>query len=412
MQTDLFQPHTISYVLAWVFSIPIFFGILGFLTPMLFEKTEDVPRLFTIWLLICIILFSPIRYIFFQIIVASVYPFQSLSAFLSLLYLSFLIPIVFSIIYAIGFGLPLLASVYVACGFKDNSSKARLFFGFLAAPFLFLLGNFLFFSILQYAAYSTHMLKAKDLIRATSGPAQYFYKYVVEFGTPLSFPKMAYDIGLKNLTNKERLRLHVASVYLGDDELYYYITSEFQKYTEVRNKYERLKKTGEIPEKFPELTEEEALDIKYISEKMMSVPLEDEDLKRISDINNNYKERTGLPFTEDQIELYLSFINTNNQYKIEFGNCLLRSFDTKKPFISDKLNKFSNEMRHLSLIRKSSIDANFRLIMSTAAGDVWTDENGKKYHPLTRERILNKIKQNEMIGENINQFTNALKGAE
>ncbi len=319
-------------------------------------------------------------------------------------YLMIIIPIVFSILYAIGLVLPLFGSFFVATGFKDDPSKFRLFFGSLAAPFIFFLGGFLFFSILQYAAYSTHMLKAKDLIRATNGPAEYFYKYVVEFGTPLSYPQFAYDIGLQNLTYKEKLRLHVASVYLGDSENYYYVTSEFPKYVEMRNKYEKLKK-----EKWPEMTIDESIELDAIKAKMLEEPLDDEDLERVIQINRSYEKRVGRSITEDETELYLPFINTVKQYKFEFGNSLLRSFDTKKPFISDKLNKLSKEMRHLCLKRKSSIDANFRLIMSAATGDVWTDENGKKCYPPTREEILKEIKKNEMVKNNLEKFWGALK---
>jgi len=321
---------------------------------MLFEKVEDVPRLFTIWILICIIVISPMRYMFLQFIVATVYPYQSISAFLSLFYLMIIIPIVFSVLYAIGFGLPLLGTLFVATGFKDNPSKSRLFFGSLAAPFIFFLGGFLFFSILQYAAYSTHMLKAKDLIRATNGPAEYFYKYVVDFGTPLSYPQLAYDIGLQNLTYKEKLRLHVASVYLGDSENYYYVTSEFPKYVETRNAYEKLKEG-----KWPEMTTEESVELAAIRGKILKEPLDDEDLERVIQINRSYEKRVGRSITEDEAIFLTQIIEIMMRYKNEFGNSLLKSLDTKKPFISDKLKKMGAEMRHLGLDSKSGIDADF-----------------------------------------------------
>jgi len=342
-------------------------------------------------------------------IVASAYPFQSLSAFLSMFYLMLLIPIVFSILYGIGLGLPLLGTVFLASGFKEIPSKVRLLLGSLAAPFILFLGTFLFFSVLQYAGYSTHMLKARDLIRATNGPAEYFFKYVAEFGTPLQFPKFVYDIGLENLTYKERLRAHVATIYMGDDEIYYYVTNEYPKYTKARVKYEELKETGQSPGRWPELTEEESLDLDFIRKTMMEEPLDDDDLKRLSEINKNYEKRVGRSISGEEVLLATQFIKLIVEYRGELASCLLKSLETKKPFISEKLKKLNSEMRHLGMDSKAELDSDFRAIRAAGTGEIWTDENGQKRYPATREDILKEIKKNEMVNDNIKKFYNTLK---
>jgi len=159
MNGDYFNSSTLSLVLSWLFSIPILIGLLGFLINMLFEKQEGMPRVFTIWILLCILLFSPLRYLILQLIVASAYAFQSLGAFVSLFLLAIYIPIVYGILYAIGFGLPLFLTILVA-GIREPISKFRIILSSILAPFIFILSSILFYYVLPYAGYSTHWLKA------------------------------------------------------------------------------------------------------------------------------------------------------------------------------------------------------------------------------------------------------------
>lgn len=176
---DYFQSHSVSLILAWLFSIPIILGLISGAIKILFEKTPGIPRFFTVWLVICVLLFSPIRYILLQLFIATAYPFQSLRALLATLILAFYIPIIFSIICSIGLGLPLLGTIAIA-GLKDPPSKIRLWLSGIAAPIIFLIAGWLYYLILPYAAYSTHWLNPRDVIRATNGPPEYFFKYVAE----------------------------------------------------------------------------------------------------------------------------------------------------------------------------------------------------------------------------------------
>ena len=235
---DYFQSHTISLILTWLFSIPLIAALIASATQLLFQKTEGVPRFYIVWFVICMLLLSPLRYIFLQIFVATAYPFQSLHALLTTFILALYIPIVFPILYAIGIGLPLFGTIAIV-GFKDTYSTKRLWLSALAAPIIFLLCNYLFYLVLPYAAYSTHWLDAKDIIRATNGPSEYFYTYVAEQGTMFQFPAFADEIGLENMTAKERLRAHVAAVYCGDRQFWYYVSKAYPAYfEEIKRKYE------------------------------------------------------------------------------------------------------------------------------------------------------------------------------
>lgn len=151
MPPDHFASPVISQILTWIISIPLFIGLIVWTAKILFEKEEGVPRVFMIWLLLCLLLFSPLRYILFQVLVASVFPFQSISAFLATFALALYIPIVFGILYAIGLGLPLLLILKIT-GDKETPSKARLFAAGILAPFIFFIFSMIYFKVLPYAA--------------------------------------------------------------------------------------------------------------------------------------------------------------------------------------------------------------------------------------------------------------------
>jgi hypothetical protein len=173
-----------------------------------------------------------------QIFIAIAYPLQSFRAFFTNFILVLYIPIVFGILYAIGIVLPFVGT-YAIAGFKGTASKIRLWLAVPAAPIIFLIASYLFYLVLPYAAYSTHWLKAEDVIRATNGPSEYFYRYIVEQMTPLQFPRYAHEIGLDNLSPKERLRSHVSILYLGMDQYVYYVSKAYPAYwEEAKRKYE------------------------------------------------------------------------------------------------------------------------------------------------------------------------------
>lgn len=228
---DPFSSPMISQILAWIFSIPLICGILCYCIIILFTKIEGIPRIFIIWLLICLILFSPVRYIVLQLFLAVAFPYQSIVAFLSSIPLVIYIPIVFGILYAIGLGFPLFLTMFIA-GTKEPISKGRLFLAGIAAPIIFLIFSTIFYNILPYAAYSTHWLGTKEIIRTTNGPSYYFYRYAVEQFTPLQFPGFTKDIGLQNMRVKERFRAHVAGVYCGDKHFWYYVSKTYPDYFE------------------------------------------------------------------------------------------------------------------------------------------------------------------------------------
>lgn len=236
MQTDYFDSSTISTVLAWICAIPIFIGLIVWVIQTLFEKFEGLPRVYIIWLFICILLFSPFRYLFLQIILASSYAVQSWSAFFSLFLLALYIPIVFGILYAVGFSLPLLLNFWVTGLMKNKKiTKVRLFFSAVLTPFFCLIGTYIFLWVLPYAGYTTHWLKAEDVIRASNGPAWVYYKYAGSHFMPIETPGYTEEVGTDL---KTFYRNHIASVYLSDRQHMRYIKYAYPDF------YKKLQEKG------------------------------------------------------------------------------------------------------------------------------------------------------------------------
>ncbi len=413
MNTDYFQSHTVSLILSWIFSIPMTIGLIVGLIFLLFTKEEDLSRPFLIWIAICVILCSPFRYMVFQIILAESYGVQSAYAFFTLLALTAYIPIVFGVLYGIGLGLPILGIAAIAGFFRNTTSKTRLLLASIAAPFLLFIGSFLFFLILPYAAYSVHWLRAEDVIRATNGPAEYYYKYVAHWETQRSLQQYGQDTGLGNLTSKEQLRIHVATTYLGRKQLAYYVYEAYPEYAKQQEKGSRLDNLVGTPQEWPELTNEEKLKLNSVTTKMvMGKPLSEEDLEGIRRLQRNYIKRTGIIRTEEEKEeearIATKSFKIIYQYNAELYKCLLQSFDTKVPYLSDDLKKLRKTMEALDYTIKSKLDADFHKIYSTARSEVWTDESGQKHYPLSREEILKGFEYIKILKDNLQKYMEAV----
>jgi len=220
MSVDYFASGVIPIILSWILTIPAFFGIMSFCLSI-FGKVEDVPFAFSIWIGFCCLIFSPLRYMLFQIVAATCYMVQSFSAFISLFMLAFYVPIVFSVLWAIGFGLPFLPLFWIV---GKTVTKARLIVASLLLPVLCGIGSVLFFLLLPYAAMTIHWLRAEDVIRATNGPAYYTFRYFAGIGSGLTLPGY-YEKTPQ--TSRDMVRCHVASIYLSDREQAFFIAKAY-----------------------------------------------------------------------------------------------------------------------------------------------------------------------------------------
>ena len=175
MHPEVFESSTFSLVLSWLFCIPIIIAIVTWLFS-LFTKHEGIPRAFSIWLGVCILLFSPARYLIFQVAVSTCYAVQSFGAFISVFLLALYVPIVFGILYFIGIGLPMLPTMAIL---KDNEpfTFGRGLAASIVLPIACIVCTFLFYLVLPFAGKTVGWLKVKDVMKATNGPPTLIYKY-------------------------------------------------------------------------------------------------------------------------------------------------------------------------------------------------------------------------------------------
>lgn len=224
MPADYFESSTISTVLSWICAIPMFFGLIFLTIEKLFDQ-EDFPRAYVVWFLICVLLFSPFRYFIFQLILASSYMVQSWSAFFSAFLLLLYVPLVFGVLYAVSFSLPLLANFWITGLMRNEKwTRFRLFLSAIMTPFFCGIGSYIFLLALPYVGYTTHWLKAENVIRASNGPAWVYFKYIGSHLIPLQTPGYTDEVGndLKTL-----YRNHIASVYLSDEQHMRFIKYEY-----------------------------------------------------------------------------------------------------------------------------------------------------------------------------------------
>ncbi len=241
MTPNVFDSGIVSSILSWMLCIPLLFGILQWVASF-FLKHKGVPRAHSIWLCVCLILLSPARYLLFQVVAAACYAVQSPQAFLTLFLLVLYVPILWCLLTAVGLGLPLVA-LFPIQGKSGTLAGGRAVAASVVCPLLCLISSLLFNLALPYAGWTVHWLRARDVIRATNGPASVFYRYVVSsfglyIGDPVPLPKFYSQTPQQPV---DLLRCHVAVIYLGDEQKDYFLAHQYPEL------YKQM--TGETPTK-------------------------------------------------------------------------------------------------------------------------------------------------------------------
>lgn len=217
-----YESSTFSLVLAWICALPLALGCLAWLFTAPFTSDKPLPRGLNAWMMLCVVALTPIRYMLFQVVLASAFPWQSGRAFISSIATTFYVPIVFGILAAIGIGVPMVIVALIA-GDPDQPSKMRIACAAIAAPVACLASGWLYYLVLPLGAWTTHWLRAEDVVRAGNGPARYCFTYVTEQLTPIEYPQFAHDIGLERMTPQERMRAHLVTMYCSDSEYSRYV---------------------------------------------------------------------------------------------------------------------------------------------------------------------------------------------
>jgi len=195
-------------VLSWLSASTVLLCLLGGILGAVLEPATARDRIFWAWIALCALALTPARYMFFQVIAAVSYPWQSIRASIVL---SIYVPIVFAVLAVLAVGIPIFVAKRIA-GTSGRSRMTRLVLAAVAFPFLCLLGSWFYFSIgLPFSARSVHWLHPGDVLRAANGPTYLVFRYVAMPLTPLSFPVPGDQLPGSDLA---LLRLHIASTYM------------------------------------------------------------------------------------------------------------------------------------------------------------------------------------------------------
>jgi hypothetical protein len=231
MQADFYESSRLSLVLSWVFCIPVLIGFIQLIL-LAFKKQDELPWIYTAWVSICFLILSPIRYSAFVFVLAQSYPFQSISAFFSVIWVWpwMLALVAFGIINFIGIIGPLLFTLWIA-GLKNAHSKFCLVASAVTAPVTAIIGTFIFSIVLPFAAISTRTLDADAIIRATNGPARLVF--LANGPGMIALPPY---YSKTPQTTTDMIRSHVALIYLSNSEhdnflkeAYPYLYKEFHE---------------------------------------------------------------------------------------------------------------------------------------------------------------------------------------
>jgi hypothetical protein len=113
-------------VLSWLSATPALIGMcVGAVTTVFTPASARLKLLFA-WMLLCALALSPVRYMLFQIVAATAYPWQGLRAFLSTLVLAIYIPIVWGLLADVAIALPVFLATLIL-GKTETPACARVF---------------------------------------------------------------------------------------------------------------------------------------------------------------------------------------------------------------------------------------------------------------------------------------------
>lgn len=223
MQPDFFESSTISQILSWASTFGMFLGAISILGLAL-DKYDNVPRILSIWIGLCIVFLSPLAYMIFQAILAMSYLMQSFSAFfLGGLISTVLVP-VYGLICLVIIGGP----IFTATILMNNQVKVTFGRGVLVGiitPIVTVIFSSIFYFGLSYAGNLVGwMLNPKDLVKATNGPAAVFYKYAASPLIPKLLPNLYTETPQRDI---DLLRCHVAGTYLNDKKFGYFVKYQY-----------------------------------------------------------------------------------------------------------------------------------------------------------------------------------------
>lgn len=175
------------------------------------------------------------------------------------------------------------------------------------------------------------------------------------------------------------------------------------------NKLEDQSKEEKPPRDYPPTTAEEEDALNRISSKALEQPLTQDDLALYRNVVVKYGTRTGNLVLQPEIVEFLEIRKITSQYKRELGRCLLVSISSRRPFESTELKSLREQMQKQGLMAKAKLDSDIRKLKGAANGTATINEQGVEYAPLTREDVLQGLKNVDMVDENFRRMAAVLQ---
>lgn len=203
MGPDFYDSSKLSLILSWAANL-LDSGVFVSLLVQAYKKHDGVPWLCTAWISTAYLYFGPARYLTFLLVTATSYPFQSVNAFFSVLWVWPWIPalIAFSLLVALGVYFPLFATAWTL-----RFGKIGIVISAILAPVAAYLSSLIFFTVLPFAGISAYFLDPDAIVRATNGPARIAFLANGPQALPPYFSKTPE-------TYTDMVRSHVALMYL------------------------------------------------------------------------------------------------------------------------------------------------------------------------------------------------------
>lgn len=160
---------------------------------------------------------------------------------------------------------------------------------------------------------------------------------------------------------------------------------------------------------YPAPNAEETDVLSRIGSKSAKQPLTQADLDAYKDALRSYGSRTGRPVNRRDLDEFLELSKLSSSYDREMGRCLLASIDQKRPFISTELETLQAKIKSSGLMREARLAADLRNIESAAYGSTLVDEFGHKHYPPTREDVLRRLKEDDIVAANLDKMAAAIE---
>ncbi len=159
----------------------------------------------------------------------------------------------------------------------------------------------------------------------------------------------------------------------------------------------------------PRINEKELEEILPILMRSANEVLSEKDIEKVHEIYMNYFNRIDRENAGALSEFYLTNLEIPAEYNFEFNQCILNSFNSKKPSISKKLENLRDKMEMFGYADSPKLDNDIGIIRAAGNNTIWMDTFGQEQDPFTLKEILSRISNSEIMLKNFKRLSEKFK---